>query len=93
MQREFFGKLIIFILFAVGIQYELNKGKPRLIVYQKPEEGKSNGQFVWSYTGDNSPKYWGHLEIGYAACSNGKEQSPINIDIPQIKAVGEIASG
>ena len=80
-------------MLLIGVLSEINKGEPRFVVFHKPDESKNSGQFVWSYTGDSSPKYWGHLEIGYAACSNGKEQSPINIDIPQIKAVGEIASG
>ena len=33
----------------------------------------------WSYDGKNGPLNWGHLDPAYKACSNGKEQSPIEI--------------
>lgn len=65
----------------------MKKGELRFLVFQKPEEGNSNGQFIWSYTGDKSPKYWGHLDKGYSECINGKKQSPVNIDIPHIKVI------
>jgi carbonic anhydrase len=33
----------------------------------------------WSYEGANGPDHWGDLDPAYAACSVGKEQSPIDI--------------
>jgi carbonic anhydrase len=33
----------------------------------------------WSYEGKNGPLNWGKLDPEYAACSHGKEQSPIDI--------------
>lgn len=33
----------------------------------------------WSYEGKKGPLNWGKLEPAYRACSNGKEQSPIDI--------------
>ncbi len=33
----------------------------------------------WSYSGDTGPAHWGELSPEYAACSQGKEQSPVNI--------------
>ncbi|AST96614.1 carbonic anhydrase [Shouchella clausii] len=33
----------------------------------------------WSYEGDTGPEFWGDLDEAFAACSNGKEQSPINL--------------
>jgi carbonic anhydrase len=33
----------------------------------------------WSYTGSSGPKSWGTLEKDYAACGQGKSQSPIDI--------------
>jgi carbonic anhydrase len=33
----------------------------------------------WSYEGKNGPLNWGRLDPAYAACSKGKEQSPIDI--------------
>jgi carbonic anhydrase len=45
----------------------------------------------WSYSGDEGPNEWGKLDSTYAACSNGKTQSPIDIkgaqkaDLPVLK--------
>jgi carbonic anhydrase len=33
----------------------------------------------WSYNGDTAPAKWSSLEPDFAACSNGKTQSPIDI--------------
>jgi carbonic anhydrase len=33
----------------------------------------------WGYTGDTGPTHWGELSPEYAACSHGKDQSPVNI--------------
>jgi carbonic anhydrase len=33
----------------------------------------------WTYSGAESPAHWGDLDPGYAACSHGHAQSPINI--------------
>ncbi|HKV75224.1 MAG TPA: carbonic anhydrase family protein [Gemmatimonadales bacterium] len=33
----------------------------------------------WSYSGHGGPAEWGGLDPSFAACSNGKVQSPINI--------------
>ncbi len=33
----------------------------------------------WGYTGDTGPTHWGELSPDYAACAQGKRQSPVNI--------------
>ncbi len=33
----------------------------------------------WNYGGTNNPTVWGEISEEYAACSNGKHQSPINL--------------
>jgi len=33
----------------------------------------------WGYDGEVGPEYWGSLSPEYAACSEGKEQSPVDI--------------
>lgn len=35
----------------------------------------------WSYEGETGPEYWGDLDPANAVCTNGKEQSPINIEM------------
>jgi carbonic anhydrase len=34
---------------------------------------------AWGYYGAKGPYSWGHLDPAYAACSKGKEQSPLDI--------------
>lgn len=33
----------------------------------------------WTYSGEEGPDHWGDLDPAYAACKDGKEQSPIDI--------------
>lgn len=40
----------------------------------------------WSYEGDQGPKHWGELEKDFVACSNGQEQSPVNIERTRLEA-------
>ncbi|WP_438448910.1 carbonic anhydrase [Gorillibacterium sp. sgz5001074] len=39
----------------------------------------------WSYTGDTGPSHWGEMGAENAACANGTEQSPIDIDLAKAK--------
>ncbi|MEM6256594.1 MAG: carbonic anhydrase family protein [Cyanobacteria bacterium P01_D01_bin.156] len=39
--------------------------------------------FLWDYNGNNGPNQWGTLSADYHTCSDGRQQSPINIDITQ----------
>jgi len=34
----------------------------------------------WSYSGAHGPEHWGAEDAAFAACSSGKEQSPIDIE-------------
>jgi carbonic anhydrase len=33
----------------------------------------------WSYHGDGGPEHWGDLDPGFAACSTGNQQSPVDL--------------
>ncbi len=39
----------------------------------------ASGGAHWSYGGHDGPEHWGDLSHDYAACKEGKKQSPINI--------------
>ncbi|SDH88020.1 carbonic anhydrase [Alteribacillus bidgolensis] len=47
------------------------------------EEGQDRSG-EWSYKGDTGPEHWGDLDPDYAACVDGSEQSPINIEFSQV---------
>ena len=50
------------------------------------EEKKSNEVHTtqWTYEGETGPEHWGDLNPDFAACKNGKEQSPINIETSRV---------
>ncbi len=39
----------------------------------------ASGPVHWSYEGEAGPEHWGELSHDFAACSEGKEQSPIDV--------------
>ena len=43
------------------------------------QEDAHAGSAAWSYTGSTGPEHWGSLSPDYAACSDGRMQSPIDI--------------
>ena len=46
------------------------------------QDQHSDAAHSWTYSGDHGPEHWGALSPEFAACSNGAEQSPINITDP-----------
>jgi carbonic anhydrase len=44
----------------------------------------------WSYEGETGPEYWGDLDPTNAACTNGEEQSPINIETTKTENDDEV---
>ena len=52
----------------------------------KEEKKESNEVHTahWTYEGKNGPEHWGNLNPDFAACTNGKEQSPINIETSRV---------
>ena len=54
-----------------------------LAACKKPADNAAHGRSArpahWGYEGENGPEYWPTLNPAYAACGDGKNQSPINI--------------
>jgi carbonic anhydrase len=50
----------------------------------------ASGKAHWGYSGHEGPEYWGELSPDYAACSSGKNQSPVDLvnmvegDLPEL---------
>ncbi|MEC5423882.1 carbonic anhydrase family protein [Virgibacillus sp. C22-A2] len=53
---------------------------------QEEQEVDSEQLAHWSYEGETGPEHWGNLDPSYAACVDGSEQSPINIEFSQVEA-------
>ena len=67
---------------------ETNEPEEATVTEAKEQEEQELQTAYWSYTGEAGPESWGHLDESYAACVNGSEQSPINIEASQVKADG-----
>jgi carbonic anhydrase len=58
---------------------------------QNPKPMSTTWRTPWSYEGARGPEHWGDLDPEYAACKEGKEQSPIDIrsaekaDLPALR--------
>jgi carbonic anhydrase len=66
----------------------LRKGSIALVLLiaalvSAPAGPRAQWKTPWSYQGANGPEHWGNLDPEYAACSIGKEQSPIDIRNPR----------
>jgi len=44
----------------------------------------------WGYEGPHAPEHWGSLDPGFAACSHGREQSPIDLTGAEPVTLSEI---
>ena len=66
----------------------MNEPEEATVTEAKEQEEQELQSAYWSYTGEEGPESWGHLDESYAACVNGSEQSPINIEASQVKADG-----
>ena len=54
--------------------------------------GQSRDSLIeWSYAGPGAPENWASLSPDFAACANGKQQSPINITGYQLGGPGPIS--
>ena len=45
----------------------------------------------WSYSGDNNPAHWGDLSPSFAACRQGKNQSPVDLATAVAKSGNSVA--
>jgi len=52
---------------------------PRRAPAAKPAAAKRPHAEHWAYQGEGGPDRWGQMKPEFAACSNGKRQSPIDI--------------
>ena len=62
------------VLALAGLSAGLALGQQGMAKQVPAQQGAT-----WSYEGKNGPLNWGKLDPAYKACSNGKEQSPIDI--------------
>ena len=62
-----------------------------LLFWLGPATVTASDPVHWGYEGEVGPEHWGDLSPDYAACSQGVEQSPV--DIPATAPVNPQAWG
>ena len=55
-----------------------------------PASAGASFQAHWGYEGAQAPEHWGSLDPGFAVCSDGREQSPIDLTGAERAALSEI---
>jgi len=55
----------------------------------RPSAAPEEGDPVWHYEGHEGPEHWGELSEKFAACRDGRAQSPIDITLPVARGVTE----
>jgi carbonic anhydrase len=74
-------------LMVVGTALLISRTPPA----QKPKPASTTWRTPWSYAGARGPGHWSDLDPQYAACRDGKAQSPIDIgrtekaDLPSLR--------
>jgi carbonic anhydrase len=72
--------LVALVLISCATKKEEEKPAEDSVAAAQDVEAKPSARPVhWGYTGDVDPSHWGSLSPVYAACGEGKGQSPIDI--------------
>lgn len=58
---------------------EMMLGLLVVTLFLAPGGPRAQWKTTWSYEGARGPEHWGELDPAYAACRDGKEQSPVDI--------------
>ena len=81
---SFLTSFLILSLIACSPDVAKNDDAKNKDVAKEEEESNDVHTAHWSYKGETGPEHWGDINPDYAACTNGKEQSPINIETSQV---------
>ncbi|MGF7031090.1 carbonic anhydrase [Paenibacillus mucilaginosus] len=64
---------------------EPSKAEPPAPKTETPKKTETTHAAHWSYEGNTGPAHWAELDQTFAACANGTEQSPVDIELTQTK--------
>lgn len=74
--QSLIGLLVVVALVFAGIWIGENSD----IFGEGGREANVSDSVSWGYSGEGAPQNWGSLSSKYSACSEGREQSPIDIN-------------
>nr|WP_263326794.1 carbonic anhydrase family protein [Neobacillus sp. Marseille-Q6967] len=78
------------LFLAVVLSFSFMVSSEQRIEASANDKKDLDGIAKWSYKGEMGPEHWGDLDPSFIACKNGKEQSPINIEYPQVKTTQKL---
>ena len=64
-------------------------GENSNILGEEGTEDRVSGDLNWGYSGEGAPENWSTLSDEYSKCSEGREQSPIDIDTNAVDSDGD----
>lgn len=79
------GLVVVCLLVLAGVLIGENSD----IFGEGGMEAEVSGNVGWGYSGERSPENWGSLSDKYSECSEGVEQSPIDIDTGAVDSSGD----
>ncbi|MFS0689899.1 carbonic anhydrase family protein [Sporosarcina sp. 179-K 8C2 HS] len=99
MRKVFLYPLIVVLLSLLlgacseqATETTTSENEETVTVTKENETTKSKDapNMQWSYDEETGPDNWGELDPTYSACTEGNEQSPINIEFSQVKTSEEL---
>lgn len=77
------------VLFAAVVFLGIWIGENSNILGEGGTEDRVSDDVNWGYSGEGAPENWGNLSDKYSECSEGREQSPIDIDTNAVDSDGD----
>ncbi|MEW9670072.1 carbonic anhydrase family protein [Ammoniphilus sp. 3BR4] len=72
-----------FLAEELGAKVEWDSNQKAVIVTSKTSETHTKPH--WSYEGETGPNKWAGLDPSFSTCADGREQSPIDIELSNVK--------
>ncbi|MEH7342325.1 carbonic anhydrase family protein [Bacillus sp. JJ1532] len=91
-KKIFYSLLMSFLVLSLVAYSSISPDAAKYDVVNKKKKSIDVHTAHWSYEGETGPEHWGDINPDYAVCTNGKEQSPINIQTSQVIEDDKIAN-
>ncbi|MEH7122423.1 carbonic anhydrase family protein [Bacillus sp. JJ1773] len=91
-RKIFYSFLMSFLVLFLVAYSSISPDAAKYDVVNKKKKSIDVHTAHWSYEGETGPEHWGDINPDYAVCTNGKEQSPINIQTSQVIEDEKIAN-
>lgn len=85
MKIKYFGRLLAAAVLLSTAACGSESPGPAEQKPPEPQQESNEKQPHWSYEGDTGPDKWADIDSSYSKCADGTEQSPIDIELANVK--------